>query len=510
MLRDVFMQSLLVGSTELDVQHAQPAIVFINGEFWGIKNIRDRFDERYLQAHYDIATHQATFLEPIGNNYYAVARDNPEGREHYAELYGMLSTLATTMNNARIAEIGEMMDYTNFIDYQAAQIYFRNTDWPGNNMLFWRYNFAHEDTLQRGAMSRTANVRDGRWRWMVFDTDFGFGLNFDYVEGSGTNFGQRAHGGNNAWHNTIAFAMEPQFTGWPNPRGATFLLRALLANSGFRREFANRYADLLNSAFKAEHVTARLDSIASLYRPHMEEHIRRWNEPSSMQVWEQELERMRSFGTNREAAIREHLRNELNLGDIHTLQIEVSSTDAGKVRVNSLLLDDNLAGIAAGMIYPWSGQYFRLVPVKLEAIPADGYSFVRWETGQDTGTADLSAPEITLSLRETTTLRAVFTSTVSVQENEHTLPSSLKLHPVSPNPFNPGTSVRFELPESGQVRMSVYTADGRQVQMLINAHLPAGEHRVYFDGSKLASGVYLIRLQGSRGMVVTQAVTLIK
>lgn len=510
MLRDVFMQSLLVGTTELDIQHSQPAIVFINGEFWGIKNIRDRFDERYLQAHYSIATHQATFLEPVGNDYYAVARDNPDGREHFQQLYGMLSLLPTIMNNARIAELSDMMDFRNFTDYQAAQIYFRNTDWPGNNALFWRYNYADEDTLRRGPMPRTANVQDGRWRWMVFDTDFGFGLNFDYVTGSGTNFGQRPHGGNDAGHNTVAFALEPQFTGWPNPRGATFLLRALLANAGFRRDFANRYADLLNSAFRADHVVAKLDSVAALYRPHMAEHIRRWNEPSGMEAWEAELERMRTFGMHREAAIRRHLANELNLGDIHLLRVDVAAEGSGFVRVNSLLLNEELAGVSADGVYPWEGYYFRQAPVQLKAIPAEGFTFLRWESNDDIGNADLSAPQITVTLRESTTIAAVFAAGVSVDEIGAAIPTELILHPAAPNPFNPGTRIRFELPVGGPTSVAVYTADGRMVRQLVNGTLPAGEHGVFFDGGGLSSGVYLISLQDASGWRMTRTVTLLK
>ncbi|MCC5926378.1 MAG: CotH kinase family protein [Bacteroidetes bacterium] len=510
MLRDAFMQQLLVGTTELDIQHAQPAVVFINGEFWGIKNIRDRFDERYLQAHYDIATHQATFLEPVGNDYFAVARDNPEGREHFAELYSLLSVLSSTMNNARIAQLGEMMDFDNFIDYQAAQTYFRNTDWPGNNALFWRYNYAHEDTLRRGAMPRTTNVRDGRWRWMVFDTDFGFGLNFDYVEGSGNNFGQRNHGGNNARHNTIAFAMEPQFTGWPNPRGSTYLFRALLANINFRRNFANRYADLLNTAFRSEHVIAQLDSIASMYRPHMEEHIRRWNEPSGIQVWEQELNRMRSFASERENAIREHLRSELNLGDIHTLRLDVPAKNAGTVKVNSIVLNGNTAGVHKNAIFPWDGRYFGSVPVRLEAMPAEGYRFLRWESEQDLGSVDLDSPVIAVALREATSVTAVFASTVSTDERALALPGQLQLHPVSPNPFNPGTTIRFDIPQTGRAQLQVYSADGRLVQSLFDGILHAGEHRMYFDASALSSGMYIVRLLDARGVAVSRTVTLIK
>jgi hypothetical protein len=64
-----------------------------------------------------------------------------------------------------------------------------------------------------------------------------------------------------------------------------------------------------------------------------------------------------------------------------------------------------------------------------------------------------------------------------------------------PNPFNPSTTIKFELPKSSMVRLSVYDLPGREVTVLVNERVEAGVHEVNFDGSNLASGVYLYRLQ---------------
>jgi len=517
MLRDLFMQQLLVGSTELDVQHGRPAVVFINGEFWGIKNIRDRFDERYLQSHYGIDTDQATFLGPAflpeGYDYFAVARDNPEGLEHFRELFRMFSTVVTFMNDARIAEIGEKMDLRNFTDYNAAQIYFRNTDWPGNNKLFWRYNFTQTDSLRQGPMPRTANVRDGRWRWMVFDTDFGFGLDFDYVEGSGTNFGQRPHGGNDAGHNTITFALEEVFTGWPNPRRSTFMLRSLLINERFRHDFINRYADLLNSAFKAERVTAVLDSLAAQYRPHMDEHSRRWNQPASLQAWEEEINRMRTFALLREDALRAHLGNELDAGEERRLTVDVSDERGGRVRVNTLVIDTALAGVHDGVAYPWEGIYFSEVPVNLEAIAAPGQRFVRWEVVSGSASVPETGALIAIELETALHLRAVFEPAetgVHLEDEESALPRELELLPPSPNPFNPSTTVRYRVPDTMHIRLEVFDVTGRSVRLLASGLHNGGEHQAVFSPGEAASGVYLVRLQGDAGFSDSRTVSFVK
>jgi len=74
-------------------------------------------------------------------------------------------------------------------------------------------------------------------------------------------------------------------------------------------------------------------------------------------------------------------------------------------------------------------------------------------------------------------------------------PHEFKLYPCFPNPFNPITVIRFSLPHTGHVKLTVYEVTGRQVAVLSNSVLSAGDHRVNFDGSTLSSGVYFVRLE---------------
>jgi hypothetical protein len=81
-----------------------------------------------------------------------------------------------------------------------------------------------------------------------------------------------------------------------------------------------------------------------------------------------------------------------------------------------------------------------------------------------------------------------------VQEGK-ALPATYALHQNFPNPFNPSTTIKFELPKSSVVRLSVFDMLGREVSVLVNERRNAGVHEVKFDGSNLASGVYFYRLQ---------------
>lgn len=75
------------------------------------------------------------------------------------------------------------------------------------------------------------------------------------------------------------------------------------------------------------------------------------------------------------------------------------------------------------------------------------------------------------------------------------IPQSAALHANYPNPFNPSTTIPFELSEASQVRMEVYDMLGRRVALLVNETLQAGRHTAVFDAGSLPSGMYITRMQ---------------
>ncbi|MBC8276833.1 MAG: T9SS type A sorting domain-containing protein [FCB group bacterium] len=80
---------------------------------------------------------------------------------------------------------------------------------------------------------------------------------------------------------------------------------------------------------------------------------------------------------------------------------------------------------------------------------------------------------------------------------------------VYPNPFNPVTTLSFDLPEAGYVSLVVYDIQGREAAALVDGQLSSGEHQAVFDGSDLASGIYFARLDNGK-MQITQKLLLIK
>ena len=100
-------------------------------------------------------------------------------------------------------------------------------------------------------------------------------------------------------------------------------------------------------------------------------------------------------------------------------------------------------------------------------------------------------------------------STAVSNEEEPFRPSEFKLRPAYPNPFNPETTLSFELPEASVVTLEVYDVLGRRVQTLVNEPFAAGTHAVTLNATSLSSGLYMVRMQAGR-FVATQQVSLIK
>ncbi|MFO7873418.1 MAG: CotH kinase family protein [Bacteroidales bacterium] len=372
--RDAFMQSLLK-DMELDLQYSRPAVVFINGEYWGIHNIRDRLDNRYLQTHYGLDDEETyTVLE--GNA--ELDRGNPEGIQHYEDMIAFLENEGVS-DPENFEELKTRMDVKNFTNYQISQIYVMNTDWPGNNIQYWRYL---TDEYEPGAPEGL----DGRWRWQVFDLDFGFGLDFDYV--IGVNEG--------AAHNTLSFALEPNGPDWPNPPWSTLILRKLLENETYRQHFITRFSDLLNTTFDEQRVQDILEAHRQEYLPEMPEHIHRWRMPDGMEHWESELAVMEQFATERPAYMRQYMAEEFNLGDLASLSVDIEHPAQGNVRVNTIEVE--------GSKETWTGEYFKGLPVELEAVPSTGYRFSHWEGLPENNTAE----EVTFDLSEDKAVTAHF------------------------------------------------------------------------------------------------------
>jgi hypothetical protein len=214
MYRDAMIQGL-VDHLNFDTQAYRPVVMYINGEYWGILNIRERYDRFYFERTYGI--------EPGKLDYLSGLMTVSEGSSAHYRAYRDYLVNHDISDSLHYAHINTLLDIDNFLDYNITNIFINNRDWPGNNREFYRYRTEYEPEAPPG--------KDGRWRYLMIDTDYSFG-SLDDID-----------------NNTLATATDPAGTSWPNPAWSTLELRTFLKNPEFRHRFINRFAGLSEHVF---------------------------------------------------------------------------------------------------------------------------------------------------------------------------------------------------------------------------------------------------------------------
>ena len=360
MFRDSFMHSLIDHVGTIETQASRAAVLFINGEYWGIHNIRERYDADYLKNHYGTDDNALTILY----NNAMLSVGSLEERQDYLDMRNyMIESDLNSEQHYRYIE--SMIDIQSIIDYYAANIYFSNWDWPQNNIQYYKINDIYNNIT----------YHNGLWSWMLLDTDHGFDLN--YIEPQGKivdDFREKYGRVDGAEANTLLWAASPinysAASEWPNS-----LFNALLDNEEFRHRFINNMADHLNSSFKTSHVLKQLDNFQALYEPEIEEHIARWRAIRTKEDWLSNINIMREFAKQRPDFVRSHFIDYFDLSGTVSVTVSTDITK-GYVQINKLKICSDTPGVDEPD--NWTGLYFKGVPIKITAVPEPGFVFAGW------------------------------------------------------------------------------------------------------------------------------------
>ena len=256
MFKNEVAQRILI---DMNLEHpsTQEVIVFINGEYWGIHHLNERTDEYFIRDYFDVdnihlLTHNAQIEEGDNQDFLNLKSYMNENDMSHNEHYDYISTA---------------IDIDNIIDYYCAQLFLANTDWPHNNVKYWKAQ------------------DDGKWRWLFFDCDEC--MSYEY-------------------YNLMADLINEQNTSQDFDEWSVFIIRQLFRNNNFREQFRRRFEILLSSTFSTSNLIKHIKEMENLYKAEVLEHHLRWNVPENSNAWLEAVESLYAF-----ASIRPHVMRQL-------------------------------------------------------------------------------------------------------------------------------------------------------------------------------------------------------
>lgn len=363
------------------IQRYQPVSLYINGEYYGILNARDRKDHYYISSLYNLPNRKIDLLK-LKNT---VQRGDSK---KWDELLKFVESYKNKNDNSFYDEISEFISIDSFIDYYIAELFIANTDWPNNNIAYWRYKGAKKHPITNDGFT------DGRWRWIMYDTD------------------AAGHWLKKPDINMLDYTMRVGSAA-EKPAWSTLLLREILKNKDIKENFIIRFSDLLNSHFIPERTIAILRSVRESVINDMPKHIERWNQkPRDLKNWMTHINKLTDFFEQRQKYQWQHLQEFFELNDLYSVQVDINEQDTGKIELNTLSIggipNQEYRAADTSLFFPWSGQYFKGLPLTLKALPKSDYAFSHWEiSGQNLTVEEKSHPQLILKPRDNLKIKAV-------------------------------------------------------------------------------------------------------
>lgn len=367
---DPMLVSLMEG-TDVDYQRSLQVVVFYNGEYFGIHDLRERLNRSYVETNYGIDSKSINVVKNCANgdqgcvNGWAPSGTNGASSTEFGQLTNSITSgNFAGENNQSYAQIKEKLNVNSFAQYMIAEMYIHNGDWPNNNIRAW-------GSPQNGYP----------FKFMIFDVDHGYGftpgiMNFDtesqnmfqWVLGSATmdngqGNGQQT-GGQGQW---------PGMGGWGFGGGANTtignMLKKLLENPDFKRLFINQGCILLNDYLTYEKVQQAIQKqMEMLPNSERSRDEQRWPRNQAKYNWSPEGADILRFAQNRTETFRQELATYFGLQGEATVSI---SANGGTVLVDGMKLPSS----------SYQGKFFTGTQMQLQAVPAAGRVFSGWSDG---------------------------------------------------------------------------------------------------------------------------------
>jgi hypothetical protein len=310
----------------------RPVTVYINGQYHGLYEIREKFNSEKFEIQDNASTNDMSILSQ--SYYYGGILRGVEGDpQDYWDDWGYVSQLDATSPDY-VNMIGQFYDLDNYTDYVIGESFMTNVDWPWNNIKIYR-----------------SDATDFKWRFALQDLELGLGPN-SWTDCT-TNHIEWLFGNTNG---------NPFTTPWYN----------MMQHDDYRLHFVNRFADLLNTSYRSERLVEIADYHYNMVIDEMPNYMARWGDPNNVDGYVQWFTENHNIFRDQLACrpeqVRYHIETYFGYQGQSEVTLQVDPPQAGRIQINTIVPDS----------LPWSGIYFNGAPVIVTAIPNPGYVFNYW------------------------------------------------------------------------------------------------------------------------------------
>lgn len=334
MFRDGLQHTLVNNHSNVDLMAYRPSIVFINGKYWGIHNLREKVNEDYIAGNHNVNRDSIDMMYIYFRDSLNITTELKSGDS--IVFYQLLDYIKKTdfKISSNFNYISSKIDIDNLLDLEVIESFVSNASWD-HNCKMWK-----------------TKDKDCKWRSVMYDLDKGFGI-----------------------YNTAIYDST-----LVDIYNRNIIFKRLIKNTEFRNIFIQKMNAHLNSTFDISRCLSFVSRLQNDIADEMPNHIARWNGKCwvdkcgipSMDYWNASVEKMRKFSNLRPEEMRKQMIKFFKLQDKRFyLNLAVEPSGTGTITVENVdVMSTNDKS---------KGSYFSDIPINLKAIAANGYHFIKWK-----------------------------------------------------------------------------------------------------------------------------------
>lgn len=509
-LRDAFIQNLADRNhLNLDVRRGEKAIVYMNGRYWGVYDLRELPDDSdYTEYYYGQGKYDIQYILTWGQTWAEYGGD--QALDDFQETQDFIFENDMTVQS-NFDSVAAMIDLPSLVDYVIVNSATVCSDWLNWNTGWWR--------------GQNPDGGHKKWGFILWDNDATFGYYYNYTGIPDTTASaspcdvETLIDVDSFYYKEYLWIAEdtvidpdngtvylPGDTIYYFPEGWYYYtadvnnhmasLLKLRTNPGFDEYYITRYADLMNTMFNCDTMLRFLESQYNLIKPEMARHISRFG--GTMGEWEHNYLKLKNYISQRCEKLPDVIASCYNINGPYEVTFDVDPPGEGSLNINTLTVHD----------FPYTAKYYGGIDTKVEAVVRDNatYAFDRWET---TGTSSPGEEEVAhLEIQNAGTVIAHFASLISGVKDFESEGYSFTAQPTL---TSGKTTAIFALPVSDGVEVQLFDMLGHAYNMLLKASaMQAGQYQLELDlaASGLSAGTYVLRFQTEKGFVKTMRVVL--